>query len=113
MPPPSKASLYGTCPAATDSNVLDDLNGQLYWEQWNGSCKTGEDVWDGILDAGPAGTCTQQFQVHRSPRIVAGGPIEGGIFQCALKSVAQAIADGDYGSWSPSAAEQARLMQMH
>jgi hypothetical protein len=69
----------------------------------------GDDVWNGILDAEPAGACTEQFQIHRSSRIVAGGPIEGGIFQCGLKSVAQAISDGDYGSWTPSTAEQARL----
>jgi hypothetical protein len=73
---------------------------------------SGDDVWDGILDANPAGPCTQQFQIHQSSRIVAGGPIQGGIFQCAMKSVAQAISDGDYGSWSPSGAEQARLEQI-
>ena len=72
----------------------------------------GDDVWNGILDAEPAGTCTEQFQIHRSSRIVAGGPIEGGIFQCGLKSVAQAISDGDYGSWTPSTAEQARLNEI-
>lgn len=72
----------------------------------------GDDVWDGILDDEPAGVCTQQFQLHQSSRIVAGGPIEGGIFQCALKSVAQSIADGDYGSWVPSAGEQARLEEI-
>ena len=72
----------------------------------------GDDVWHGILDNEPAGTCTQEFQIHRSSRIVAGGPIEGGIFQCGLKSVDQAISDGDYGSWSPSPAERARLLEI-
>jgi hypothetical protein len=51
-------------------------------------------------------------QIHRSSRIVAGGPIQGGIFQCGLKSVDQAISDGDYGSWSPSSAERARLLEI-
>jgi hypothetical protein len=72
----------------------------------------GDDVWDGILDGDPAGACTQQFQIHRSSRIVAGGPIQGGIFQCGLKSVDQAISDGDYGAWSPSVAERARLIEI-
>jgi hypothetical protein len=72
----------------------------------------GDDVWDGILDDDPDGTCTQQFETHRSSRIVAGGPIQGGIFQCGLKSVDQAISDGDYSSWSPSPAEKARLLQI-
>jgi len=72
----------------------------------------GADVWDGILDTNSPGACTQAFQIHKSSRIVAGGPIEGGIFQCALKSVGQAISDGDYGSWTPSAAELSRLEQI-
>ncbi|MCZ6784973.1 MAG: DUF6351 family protein [Proteobacteria bacterium] len=72
----------------------------------------GDDVWNGILDTNPAGTCTQQFQIHRTTRIVAGGPIEGGIFQCGFKSVDQAISDGDYGPWSPTAAERARLTEI-
>jgi hypothetical protein len=72
----------------------------------------GDHVWDGILDANPPGACTQHFPIHQSSRIVAGGPIEGGIFKCGLKPVAAAIADGDYGAWVPSAAEQARLEQI-
>ena len=51
-------------------------------------------------------------RLHRSTRIVAGGPIEGGIFKCATKSVAAAIVDGDYGSWVPSAAERTRLEEI-
>jgi hypothetical protein len=72
----------------------------------------GDDVWDGILDDNPPGACTQVFQIHRSSRIVAGGPIQGGIFQCAFKSVDEAISDGDYGAWTPSPAERARLLEI-
>jgi hypothetical protein len=72
----------------------------------------GDDVWDGILDDDPDGACTQEFQIHQSSRIVAGGPITGGIFQCVTKTVDQAISDGDYGSWSPSSAERARLLEI-
>jgi hypothetical protein len=72
----------------------------------------GDHVWDGILDANPDGPCTQQFPIYRSTRIVAGGPIEGGIFKCGLEPVAAAIADGAYGAWVPSPAEEARLMQI-
>jgi len=72
----------------------------------------GDDVWDGILDDNPAGACTQLFQTHRSSRIVAGGPIAGGIFKCGLQSVDAAIAAGTYGAWAPSAAERARLQQI-
>jgi hypothetical protein len=69
----------------------------------------GDDVWDGILDGGPPGTCSSLFQVYGTSRIVAGGPFKGSIFKCHLKLVAQAIADGDYGVWTPSPAEQAWL----
>jgi hypothetical protein len=72
----------------------------------------GDDVWDGILDDDPDGACTQEFQTHQSSRIVAGGPITGGIFQCVTKTVDQAISDGDYGAWSPSSAERARLLEI-
>jgi Tannase-like family of unknown function (DUF6351) len=72
----------------------------------------GDHVWDGILDDAPPGACTQLFPIHKSSRIVAGGPIEGGIFKCALQSVDAAIAAGVYGAWAPSAAERDRLMQI-
>jgi hypothetical protein len=72
----------------------------------------GDDVWDGILDGDPPGVCTATFPIHRSSRIVAGGPIEGGIFKCATGSVDAAIAAGVYGSWVPSAAEKARLEEI-
>ena len=72
----------------------------------------GDGVWNGILDDLPPGPCTQAFPIHRSSRIVAGGPIEGGIFKCGLQSVDTAIAAGAYGAWAPSAAEKARLEQI-
>jgi hypothetical protein len=72
----------------------------------------GDHVWDGILDDDAPGACTQVFQVQRSTRIVAGGPIEGGIFMCGLQSVDDAIAAGTYGAWAPSAAERDRLLQI-
>ena len=44
--------------------------------------------------------------------MVAGGPIEGSIFKCALKPVATALNDGTYGSWVPNMAEIARLNEI-
>jgi hypothetical protein len=81
---------------ATDGSLLD----------------SGAAVWAGILDSRPAGTCTQTFPLFSTSRIVAGGPIEGGVFKCALKPVATALADGTYGSWQPTPAEVARLQQI-
>ena len=70
---------------------------------------TGDDVWDGILDDDPAGVCTQAFPIYSTSRIVAGGPIEGGVFKCALQPVERALAHGLYGAWQPSDAELAQL----
>jgi hypothetical protein len=72
----------------------------------------GPDVWDGILDSGPKGACAQQFPLHSTSRIVAGGPLRGGVYKCALQSVDDAIASGLYGSWTPSAEETARLKEI-
>jgi hypothetical protein len=63
---------------------------------------SGDYVWDGILDDNPDGTCTEAFPIYSTSRIVAGGPFKGSIFKCQLKSVPQAIADGDYGVWNPT-----------
>jgi hypothetical protein len=72
----------------------------------------GDDVWGGILDSDPPGVCTATFPVYGTSRIVAGGPFKGSIFKCHLKPVAQSIADGDYGTWSPSLVEQFMLEQI-
>jgi hypothetical protein len=72
----------------------------------------GEDVWNGILNDEPMGACTEQFPVYGTTRIIAGGPFKGSIFKCELKPVAKAIADGDYGVWSPSHEERLMLNQI-
>ena len=76
----------------------------------NGSLiASGDGVWGGILDDGPAGACTQRFQIHSTSRIVAGGPIEGSVFKCTLQPVQRALAHGLYGAWEPSESELERL----
>ena len=72
----------------------------------------GSRVWDGILNSRPDGVCTTAFPIHSTSRIVAGGPLRGGVYKCALQSVSKGIARGLYGSWKPTAAERARLEQI-
>jgi hypothetical protein len=72
----------------------------------------GSGVWDGILDSRPEGACTATFPLHSTSRIVAGGPLRGGVYKCARQPVAKAIARGLYGSWIPTAAERERLEQI-
>ena len=69
----------------------------------------GPEVWSGVLDQKPAGACTQKFPMYSTSRRLAGGPYEGGVFKCALKSVDTALRDGTYGSWQPSLSEIQKL----
>jgi hypothetical protein len=96
-------SLRETRPARAVDSCFD-VQGQLIY--------AGDDAWNGILDDKPAGPCTQRFPLYGTSRIVAGAPIEGGIYRCALKPVAQAVADGTYAPWVPSAAQVAQLQQV-
>jgi hypothetical protein len=81
-----------------------DVNGQLMF--------AGADAWNGILDDRPAGACTTAFPLYGTSRIVAGAPIAGTMYRCALKSVHQAVADGVYSPWAPTADEIAQLEQI-
>ncbi len=72
----------------------------------------GSRVWDGILNSRADGVCTATYPLHSTSRIVAGGPLRGGVYKCALQPVGKAIARGLYGSWRPSAAERERLEQI-
>jgi len=72
----------------------------------------GRDAWQGILDPGPDGPCTQKFPIHETSRTVAGGPFDEQHFKCALQPVDRAIARGLYGSWRPTAEQTARLRQI-
>ncbi|MER6946283.1 DUF6351 family protein [Nonomuraea sp. NPDC000554] len=69
----------------------------------------GPHVWDGVLDGRPAGACTAKFPLYSTSRVVAGGPLKGGVYACRLQPVARAIERGLYGTWRPSPAERERL----
>lgn len=82
------------------------------FDRFGAPMASGAGVWDGILDGKPAGACTQAFPLYGTSRTVAGAPIQGGIYRCALKPVEQAVADGSYGSWTPTEAQLAQLKQI-
>jgi hypothetical protein len=79
------------------------------FDSYGNEIASGDDVWNGILDDRPDGACTQVFELYSTSRIIAGGPIEGGVFKCALQSVDAALAKGVYGAWQPSPAQYAML----
>lgn len=95
--------IRGNRPAKAVDSCFD-VNGQLIY--------AGRDAWNGILDNKPAGPCTQRFPIYSTSRIVAGAPIEGGIYRCALKPVDRALADGTYLPASPTAQQIERLKQV-
>lgn len=80
------------------------------FEADGGLMHAGAGVWDGAIDRSkPRGACTAAFPLYTTSRIVAGAPLEGGIFKCALKSVDRALVDGTYGATVFNAAQKARL----
>ena len=98
-----KESIRENRPARAVDSCFD-VTGQLIY--------AGDDAWDGILDDEPVGPCTQRFPIYSTSRIVAGAPLEGGIYQCALKAVDQAVTEGTYLPWSPTSEQVARLEQI-
>jgi hypothetical protein len=73
---------------------------------------SGDGVWDGILDGGPDGACTEQFPPFSTTRIEAGGPITGDVYKCQLMPVETAVAEDLYGTWEPAADDVARLHEI-
>ena len=72
----------------------------------------GASVWNGILDEGPDGDCTDEFELFTTSRIEAGAPITGDIYKCHTMPVDSAVLDGIYGGWSPDDGQLARLHEI-
>jgi hypothetical protein len=81
-----------------------DASGELLY--------AGNDAWSGILDNRAEGPCASQFELYSTSRIVAGGPISGDVFECALQQVDRAVAAGVYGPVTFTNAELARLQEI-
>lgn len=96
-------SISDNKPASAQDSCFDSA-GQLI--------AAGEQVWNGVLDSHEEGACTAVFPLYTTSRMVAGAPIQGNYFKCALKPVEVALADGTYGDWQPDGAQMARLKQI-
>ncbi len=57
----------------------------------------GKSVWNGQWNHQPIGACMAHFPIYSTSRQMAGGPITGDVFKCALQPVERAIAKGVYG----------------
>ena len=82
------------------------------FDQYGVEIASGPDVWDGILDGGSPGACTQVFKTYSTTRRAAGGPFEQSIFKCRLTPVNEAIARGFYGAWTPDLAQTTLLQRI-
>ena len=58
----------------------------------------GDRVWDGDWNHKPAGACMQLYPIYSTPRQMAGAPITGDVFKCALQPLERAIAKDSYGA---------------
>ncbi len=100
---------------STDGTEI--ARGDDVWSGANELVTTGAGAWTGSapteVDGVPVGACAAEFPLHSTSRVVAGGPITNDVYKCHTKPVAQAVADGDYGQWEPTADEQARLEEIH
>jgi hypothetical protein len=72
----------------------------------------GDDVWTGILDERPPGSCTLAFPLYTTSRIQAGAPITGDVFMCPMMPVRTAVERGIYGRWQPTDDEIRRLEEI-
>jgi len=92
-------------------------SGDDVWSGANELVTTGAGAWTTAapseVDGVPVGACSAYFPMHSTSRVVAGGPITNDVYKCHTKSVAQSIADGDYGVWEPTEEEQAHLEAIH
>lgn len=99
----------------TDGSEI--ASGDDVWSGANELVLTGAGAWSGSAPATvagvPVGACSARFPLHSTSRVVAGGPITNDVYKCHTKSVAHAIADGDYGVWEPTVEERARLEAIH
>lgn len=100
-------------PTAAPGDVRPDDAEDRCFDTTGDDIARGAGVWDGILDDGPAGPCTEAFPVYSTSRIEAGGPITGDVYKCRTMSVATAVHEGLYGAWEPTAAEVGRLEAIH
>ena len=75
-------------PASADDRCFDQ-DGELLF--------VGEKVWHGRWNKHTTGPCQQRYPIYSDPRQQAGMDIRGDVFNCALQSVDDALANGEYG----------------
>ncbi|MFV0476397.1 MAG: DUF6351 family protein [Parahaliea sp.] len=93
-------SIASNRPAAAVDSCFDS-SGQLI--------ASGNNVWQGMIDGAANGICSNYFQTYSTSRIVAGAPLAGDVFKCALQSIDDAISKGLYGDWAPTVEQRERL----
>ncbi|MCA0893723.1 DUF6351 family protein [Microbulbifer agarilyticus] len=66
----------------------------------------GSDVWDGAWNYKADGACMQLYPIYSTSRMMAGAPITGDVFKCALQPLERAIAKEVYGQATDEVVER-------
>ncbi|WP_193163996.1 DUF6351 family protein [Microbulbifer hainanensis] len=82
--------------AGVAANRPKDANDECFDREGN-VISAGPDVWNGAWNGKPTGECMQQYPIYSTSRQVAGAPITGDVFKCALQPVKTALVEGIYG----------------
>ncbi|WP_346840111.1 DUF6351 family protein [Microbulbifer sp. SAOS-129_SWC] len=70
------------------------------FDQLGGVIASGGHVWDGSWNGQPNGACMKEYPIHSTSRQVAGAPITGDVYKCALQPVQAAIEHGLYAPYT-------------
>ena len=96
--------------AGVAANRPVDASDQCFDSEGN-VMAAGPDVWDGAWNRKPTGECMQAYPIYSTSRQVAGAPITGDIFKCALQPVRRALAKGEYGDFTEEVAAHIEDME--
>ncbi|MCX2780437.1 DUF6351 family protein [Microbulbifer thermotolerans] len=85
--------------AGVAANRPEDASDRCFDKEGN-VMAAGTGVWNGAWNRQAVGECMQVYPIYSTPRQVAGAPITGDVFKCALQPVERAIAKGIYGAYT-------------
>nr|WP_284500542.1 DUF6351 family protein [Microbulbifer sp. GX H0434] len=96
--------------AGVAANRPIDASDQCFDSEGN-VIAAGAGVWNGAWNSQPTGPCMRKYPIYSTPRQVAGGPITGDVFKCALQPIPRALAKGAYGPYSREIADHIEDME--
>ncbi|WP_377483746.1 DUF6351 family protein [Microbulbifer taiwanensis] len=96
--------------AGVAANRPVDASDQCFDSEGN-ILAAGPDVWNGVWNSQATGECMQEYPIYSTPRQVAGAPISGDVFKCALQPVERALAKAIYAPYTDEIAARIEDME--